>query len=60
MQTNTLEATSKAKHFSVVADRDLLAAIEAHKQRVEQATGMRISLSQAAAGLLRRGLESID
>lgn len=60
MQTNTLEVTGKAERFSVVADRDLLAAIEAHKERVERATGMRVSLSQAAAGLLRRGLETID
>jgi plasmid replication initiation protein len=56
MQTNTLEATAKAR-FTLVAERDLLAAIEAHKGRIEQQTGMRVSLSQAATGLLRRGLE---
>ncbi|MFM0083752.1 hypothetical protein P0D72_33485 [Paraburkholderia sediminicola] len=57
MQTNTFEATSVKERFTVVAERDLLAAIEAHKQRIEQQTGLRVTLSQAAAGLLRRGLE---
>lgn len=56
MQTNTFEATAKAR-FTLVAERDLLAAIETHKQRIEKQTGLRVTLSQAAAGLLRRGLE---
>jgi predicted DNA-binding transcriptional regulator AlpA len=43
--------------LTVVAERDLLAAIEAHKARIEKQTGLRVTLSQAAAGLLRRGLE---
>ncbi|RAS21514.1 hypothetical protein [Paraburkholderia bryophila] len=57
MQANTLEATTPKERFTVVAERDLLTAIEAHKQRIEQQTGLRITMSQAAAGLLRRGLE---
>jgi hypothetical protein len=57
MQINTLEATAVKSKFTVVAERDLLTAIEAHKQRIEQQTGLRVTLSQAAAGLLRRGLE---
>ncbi|AXF14803.1 hypothetical protein CUJ87_10580 [Paraburkholderia caledonica] len=57
MQTNTLEATLAKERFTVVAERDLLNAIEAHKRRIEQQTGLRVTLSQAAAGLMRRGLE---
>ena len=57
MQTNTFETMAVKERFTLVAERDLLAAIAAHKQRIEKQTGLRVTLSQAAAGLLRRGLE---
>jgi hypothetical protein len=57
MQTNTFEATGVKERLSLVAERELLDAIEAHKRRIEQQTGLRVTLSQAAAGLMRRGLE---
>lgn len=59
MQTNTFEATAKAR-FTVVAEGELLEHIKRHQQRVEQQTGVRLNLSQAAAGLLRRGLDSVQ
>ena len=58
MQTNTFEATDVKERFTLVAERALLDAIQAHKARIEQQTGLRVTLSQAAAGLLRRGLEA--
>ncbi|MFX1722401.1 hypothetical protein [Paraburkholderia sp. A1RO-5L] len=62
MQANTLEATTKIKGrtFAVVADAELMTHIEQHRSRVQEQTGVRLSLSQATAGLLRRGLEVIN
>ncbi|MDR6474437.1 hypothetical protein C8K18_12518 [Paraburkholderia sp. GV068] len=57
MQTNTFEATATKGRFTVVAEAELMKHIEQHRQRVQQQTGVRLSLSQAATGLLRRGLE---
>ncbi|WP_176054523.1 hypothetical protein [Paraburkholderia caribensis] len=57
MQTNTSEATDAKQRFTLVAERALLDAIEAYKQRIEEQKGLRVTLSQAAAGLLRLGLE---
>ncbi|WP_175946705.1 hypothetical protein [Caballeronia sp. BCC1704] len=60
MQNNTIEMMARMERISVATDADLLAAIDAHRRRVEQATGIRVTLSQAAAGLLRRGLEAAN
>ena len=62
MQTNTLEATTKIKGrtFAIVADAELMGHIEKHRKRVQDQTGVRLSLSQATAGLLRRGLEALS
>lgn len=59
MQANTLEAPAKER-FTVVAEGDLLEHIRRRQQRVEQQTGVRLNLSQAAAGLLRRGLQAVS
>ncbi|SOE67034.1 hypothetical protein SAMN05446935_2927 [Burkholderia sp. YR290] len=58
MQINTFEATDVKQRFTLVAEPALLDAIQAHKARIEKQTGLRVTLSQAAAGLLRRGLEA--
>lgn len=59
MQPNTFEATTvKRRQIGVTFDDELLASIEQHRKRVQEQTGVRLSLSQATAGLLRRGLEA--
>ena len=62
MQTNTLENMVSARKERLVlnAEPDLLTAIEAHKQRIESATGLRVTMSQAATSLMRRGLETVN
>jgi hypothetical protein len=59
MQTNTLETMVSARKERLVlnAEPDLLNAIEAHKRRIESTTGLRVTMSQAATSLMRRGLE---
>jgi hypothetical protein len=57
-----MESTRKAKparptRVSVVADLQLLEDLRMHQRRVRQETGMRVSLSQVASSLLRRGLD---
>lgn len=47
---------AKPVRVSVVADAGLAADLRAHQRRVREQTGMRVSLSQVAASLLRRGL----
>ncbi|CAG9239335.1 conserved hypothetical protein [Paraburkholderia tropica] len=62
MKTKTPESTTsgKARSFTVCVDADLMARIEQHRAQVQQQTGMRVSLSQATVGLVRRGFETID
>ncbi|KGS21613.1 hypothetical protein X941_5545 [Burkholderia pseudomallei MSHR5569] len=62
MQPNTLETvtTAKRRAFTVVADAELMTHIEQHRKRVQDQTGVRLSLSQATTGLLRRGLEVVS
>jgi hypothetical protein len=57
-----VESTSQANaarptRVSVVADHRLLEDLRAHQRRVRHETGMRVSLSQVAGSLLRRGLD---
>jgi hypothetical protein len=57
-----MESTRKAKparptRVSVVADFRLLEDLRTHQRRVREETGMRVSLSQVAGSLLRRGLD---
>lgn len=61
MQTNTnLEAMPRTERIAVPTDPEMLRALEAHRSRLEQQTLMKITLAQAAAGLLRRGLEAAN
>lgn len=50
--------TAKPCRLSVVADARLVADLRAHQQQVQERTGIRVSLSQVAESLLRRGLGS--
>jgi hypothetical protein len=49
--------TDRATRVSVVADVRLLEDLRAHQRRVREESGMRVSLSQVAGSLLRRGLD---
>ena len=46
-----------AQRLSVVTEPDLLAALQMHQRVVERTTGLRVSLSQVAGSLMRRGLD---
>ena len=61
MRQNTIETTTSGKgiSFTFRADAELLAHIEQHRERIHEQSGVRVSLSQATAGLLRRGLEAM-
>lgn len=51
------ETTAAPVHrLSVVADADLVESLRDHQRRVEAETGLRVSLSQVAGSLMRRGL----
>ena len=45
------------QRLSVVVDPALLNALQAHQRQVEIDTRLRVSLSQVAGSLLRRGLD---
>ncbi|MGV7241537.1 hypothetical protein [Caballeronia sp. M23-90] len=62
VQTNTLETMVSARKERLVlnAEPDLLTAIEEHKRRIESSTGLRVTMSQAATSLMRRGLETVN
>lgn len=57
MQTNEQTLPARPCRVSVVADERLVEDLRAHQRRVQQQTGMRVSLSQVAGSLLRRSLE---
>ncbi len=45
------------QRLTVVVDSELLAALHAHQHRLESDTRLRVSLSQIAGCLMRRGLD---
>ena len=45
-----------AQRLTVVVDGELLGALRAHQLKVEGETQLRVSLSQTAGGLMRKGL----
>jgi hypothetical protein len=48
---------SKCERLSLAAEARLVEDLRAHQQRVQEQTGLRVSLSQVACHLLRRGLD---
>ncbi|MFM0321185.1 hypothetical protein [Caballeronia glebae] len=57
MQTNT--NTSEVPRVAASVDRDTYDALERYRRSVEQSTGIKVTMSSAAAAVLRRGLESL-
>jgi len=45
------------QRLTVVVDSALLEALQAHQRQVESDTRLRVSLSQVAGSLMRRGLD---
>jgi hypothetical protein len=56
MQTKQRTRT-KRERLSLAAEARLVEDLRAHQRRVQDQTGLRVSLSQAACRLLRRGLD---
>lgn len=48
---------TKCEKLSLAAEARLVEDLKAHQQRVQKQTGLRVSLSQVACHLLRRGLD---
>jgi len=48
---------ASVQRLSVVVDCELLEALQAHQRKVECDTRLRVSLSQIAGCLMRRGLD---
>ena len=48
--------TPTFQRIAVLAEPELLAALQDHQRRLERSTNLRTSLSQVAASLLRQGL----
>lgn len=48
---------AKCKRLSLAAEARLVQDLREHQQRVQEQTGLRVSLSQVACHLLRRGLD---
>jgi hypothetical protein len=53
-------ATTAVQRLTVVVDSALLDALQAHLRQVESDTRLRVSLSQVAGSLMRRGLDSTN
>ncbi len=53
----TPRVATAVQRLSVVVDSELLEALQGHQRKVECDTRMRVSLSQVAGGLMRRGLD---
>lgn len=54
------ERRTKCERLSLAAEARLVQELRAHQRRVQEQTGMRVSLSQVACLLMRRGLEKQD
>jgi hypothetical protein len=46
----------KRQKFTFMMDEGLRADLEAHQQRIEKDTGLKVSLNETMAGLMRLGL----
>jgi len=51
-----MDTTEKLRQITVQIEPELLQALAAERQRCVEQTGLRVSLSQAAAALMRRSL----
>lgn len=54
---HSLRVGAGVQRVTVVIDSALLNALQAHQRQVESDTSLRISLSQVAGSLMRRGLD---
>ncbi len=52
----TAHVETTAKRLTVVVDSELMSALVHRQQQVERETRLRISLSQVAGSLMRKGL----
>ena len=52
----TPRATTSVQRLSVVADSELMEALQTYQRKVEQETGLRLSLSQVAGALMRTAI----
>ena len=57
MRDNTSPRSAAVQRLTVVVDSTLLEALQAHQRQVESETRLRVSLSQVAGSLMRRGLD---
>jgi hypothetical protein len=53
----TQAGRTKCERLSLAAEARLVEDLRAHQQRMQEQTGLRVSLSQVACQLLRRGLD---